>query len=170
MMPPLKRFALALVPITLLAGCADSSKPKVAAKPKVKARETKGKTTWVVLKLEEALADGGVLAETGVTSSDPLGVASDAYKTSIGKINAMKVKHTIDLHNASSIQDPKPITHEQLMAEVIKKDQPDGLPLDMLPYYQEYAWDEANQALVVVEFPKKKADFQDQQDRELGRK
>jgi hypothetical protein len=39
----------------------------------------------------------------------------------------------------------------------------------MLPYYQEYAWDEAAQKLVVVEFPKKKEDFQKQQDEKLGR-
>ena len=51
------------------------------------------------------------------------------------------------------------------MAEIIKKDQPDGLPLDTLPYYQEYAWDEANQQLVVVEFPKRKTDLKAQEDK-----
>ena len=163
------RFALAMIPIALLAGC-EPAKPTVAAKPKIKLTEIKGKTTQVVLKLDQALADGGVLAATSVTSTDYLGAVSDSYKTSVAKIAADAVKHTIDLRNASNIQEPKPLTYDELMAEIIKKDQPDGLQLPKLPYYQEYAWDEANQKLVVVEFPKKKADFKDQQDKELGRK
>ena len=162
------RLALALLPLALLAGCEDST-PKVAAKPKIKTRETLNKTTQVVLKLDDALADGGVLAATGVTSGDYLGATSDVYKTTVAKIGADSVKHTIDLRNASSIQDPKPLTHDELMAEIIKKGQPDQLSLPMLPFYQEYAWDEPNQKLVVVEFPKLKADQKAQQDEELGR-
>jgi hypothetical protein len=30
----------------------------------------------------------------------------------------------------------------------------------MLPYYQGYAWDEENQKLVVVEYPRKKEEFE----------
>lgn len=163
------RIALAILPIALLAGC-EEQKPKVAPKPKVQLRETINKTTQVVLKLDQALADGGVLAATKVTSGDYLGAVSDSYKVTVGKLGVDAVKHTIDLRNASNIQDPKPITHDELMAEIIKKDQADGIHLPMLPFYQEYAWDEPNQKIVVVEFPKKKADMRDQQDKELGRK
>jgi len=39
------------------------------------------------------------------------------------------------------------------MNEIIKKDDPNGIRLPMLPYYQEYTWDEAAQKLVIVDFP-----------------
>jgi hypothetical protein len=42
------------------------------------------------------------------------------------------------------------------MEQIIGKGRPDGLQLPMLPYYQEYAYDPARKAVVVVEFPAKK--------------
>ncbi len=42
------------------------------------------------------------------------------------------------------------------MAEIIEPGGMNGIRLPMLPYYQEYAWDEANQDLVVVDFPARK--------------
>jgi hypothetical protein len=56
------------------------------------------------------------------------------------------------------------------MAEIIKKDQAEGIKLAMLPYYQEYAWDEADQKLVVVEFPARKKAYQKNFDEKLGRR
>jgi hypothetical protein len=159
------RIALALLPILALTGCEGSKKPAVA-KAKVQPRETLKKTTQVVLKLSDALADGGVLAATNIEVADPLTQSAAAYRTSVAKIGAMQVKHTIDLRNASNIQDPKPLTYDEFMAEIIKKGQPDSMSLPMLPYYQEYAWDEANQQLVTVEFPKRKSDLKAQEDAE----
>ena len=40
----------------------------------------------------------------------------------------------------------------------------------MLPYYQEYGYDPDKKELVVIEYPEKKKAFQDEQDKELGRK
>ena len=160
-------IVLILIPLMLLTGCEPAKKPPSTG-PKVKTREIKGKTTQLVLKLSDALADGGVLAATSVTSTDYLGAVSDVYKTSVAKIAADAVEHTIQLQNASNIQDPKPLTHETLMAEVIKKGQSDGLNLPMLPYYQEYAWDEATQKLVVVDFPAKKKQLEKQEKEERG--
>ncbi|MDB5351838.1 MAG: hypothetical protein JWN86_3085 [Planctomycetota bacterium] len=162
-------LGLALV-LGLAAGC-DTEKPKIKGGAEIKTRETVGKTTQDVLKLADALApeQGGVLAATSVTSTDYLGATSDSYKTSVAKIGAMAVEHTIQLRNASNIQDPKPLSYDEFMAEIIKKGQADGIQLAKLPYYQEYAWDEANQKLVVVEFPAKKAAYQKQQDKKLGR-
>ncbi len=161
-----RRLALVLLPLVVLAGCEGPKKPASAtAATKVKTRETIGKKTWTVLKLSDALAQGGVLAATNVEVSDPLSQTAAVYRTTIGKLNVGNVKHTIDLRNASNIQDPKPLSYDEFMAEIIKKDQPDGLPLDTLPYYQEYAWDEANQQLVVVEFPKRKTDLKAQEGR-----
>ncbi len=163
------RLLLVVIPIALVAGC-EPDKPKATAKPKIVARETIRKTTQNVLQLEKALATGGVLAATDIPVSDPLSQSAAAYRTSVGKIGAMAIQQAIQIRNASSIQDPKPLAYEEFMAEIIKPDQPDGIQLAMLPYYQEYAWDEANQKLVVVEFPEKKAEMKKQSDEELGRR
>lgn len=150
--------------ILLAAGCGDEPKKKKLT------RKTIGEKTQNVLKLPEALQNGGVLASMEVGATDPLTQSADVYRTSVAKIGMMAVEQAIQLRNAQSIQDPKPLTYDEFMTEIIKKDKPDGLKLAMLPYYQEYAWDEPNQKLVVVEFPAKKADFQKQQDKELGRR
>jgi len=158
----LTAMAWTLVPLALLAGCEGSKKP-ATAKAKVQPRETLNKTTQVVLKLSDALAQGGVLAATTIEVADPLTQSASAYRTQVAKLAAMKVKQAIDIRNASNIQDPKPVSHEELMTEFIKPAQGEGIALPMLPYYQEYAWDEANQQLVPVDFPKRKADVEKQE-------
>jgi hypothetical protein len=125
-------------------------------------RETIGKTTQLVLVLDQALSEGAVLASTKIESTNPLLVSADAYRTSVAKIGGMGVEKAIQIRNAQSIRDPKPLTHEVLMAEIIKKGQSGGIHLPMLPYYQEYAWDESNQKLVVVDFPARKAEREKQ--------
>ncbi len=157
----------------LIAGC-DAPKPKTkkgqAKVEKVESRDTVGKTTQNVLKLADALADGGVLAATNIDVADPLTQSAAAYRTSVGKIGAMAVQQAIAIRNAQNIMDdPKPLTHETFMSEILKKGQADGMQLAMLPYYQEYAWDEAGQKLVVVEFPKRKEGYQKTLDEKLGR-
>ncbi|MGV3483378.1 MAG: hypothetical protein ACO1RT_03040 [Planctomycetaceae bacterium] len=127
-------------------------------------RTTLNKTTQVVLDLDKALADGAVLADTEIPVADPLTQSAAAYRTSVGKLGGMAVHQAIELRNAQSIQDPKPLSHEQFMAEIIKKDQPDGIRLAMLPYYQEYAWDVKEQKLVVVDFPARQAERRKQLD------
>ena len=109
-----------------------------------------------MLDLDKALAGGGVRAETGVTSGNPLMQSAEAYRTTVAKVGGMAVQQAIQLRNAQSIQDPKPLTHDQFLDEIIRPDEPGGIRLPMLPYYQEYAWDEEAQELVVVDFPKRK--------------
>jgi hypothetical protein len=157
--------------LALVAGCGDDSST-TAAKPKIKTRQTINKTTQNVLKLDEALKDGGQFASTKISVSDPLTQAAEAHRTINGRISVMSVDYAIKIYHAANdgVQEPKPLTYDEFMSEIIKKGRADGIQLPMLPYYQEYAWDEPNQCLVVVEFPQKKKDFQDQQDRELGRK
>jgi hypothetical protein len=136
---------------------ADSSTLGVTAE-EATPRETIGKTTQNVLALDQALSEGAVLASTKVESKNPLMVSAEAYRTSVGKIGGMGVERAIQLRNAQSIRDPKPLTHEEFMAEIIKKGQSDGIHLPMLPYYQEYAWDQPNQKLVILDFPARKAE------------
>lgn len=163
----------------LLAGCGEEriTKPgaRAAAQAKPaeeeqKSRETIGKRTQLVLKMPDALQQGGIPAATNIPVSDPLTQNAAAYRTTVGKISVMQVEQAIQLRNAQSIADPKPLSYDELMNEIIKPGQADGIQLPMLPYYQEYAWDDASQKLVVMEFPEKKRKFQEQQDKELGRR
>ena len=157
--------------VGLIAGCDAGPKKKKSGKPPIVANETIGQTTDVVLKLSDALADGGTLAATNIEVDDPISQSTAAYRTSVGKLGAMAVDRAIGIRNASSIQDPKPLTHEELVTEIVKKKgQPDAIPLAKLPYYQEYAWDEAGQKLVVVEFAKRKEQYKEQMDEKLGRR
>ncbi len=148
---------LTLLSLTLAPGCDVPKKPKSSVQP----RETINKTTQNVGKLADELQNGGVLADTTIPVSDPLTQSAAAYRTTVPKIAAMRIQQEIEIRNAQNImEDPKPLTHEQFMTEILKKGDPQGIQLPMLPYYQEYAWDEANQKLVVVEYPKKKEEYE----------
>jgi hypothetical protein len=147
----------ALLALALTPGCEAPKKPTPSHTP----RKTMGEKTQNVGKLSEELQKGGVLAETTIPVSDPLTQSAAAYRTSVAKIGAMSVEQAIQIRNAQNImEDPKPLTYDEFMTEIIKKGQPDGIQLPMLPYYQEYAWDEQNQKLVVVEYPKRKEEFE----------
>ena len=152
-----------LIAAVMLAGCAPGAFPKQAEPPAAKAepakpapmktRQTLGKTTQNVLELSKALGEGGVLAETSITS-DGLEIASEAYRTQVGKAGSLAVEQRMQHYNAEHGEHPQ--TYDEFMARILGKDQPDGLKLPMLPYYQEWAYDVANRKLVVVEFPAKK--------------
>ena len=153
------------LPLLLLAtGCADEPPPK----PKIQARETLHRTTQDVRDLKTELANGGILADTEIQVADPLTQSADAYRTSVAKIAKMKVKMDMDMYEALNGEKPK--TYEEFMEKIIKKGQPDGIQLPMLPYYQEYGYDPDKKELVVIEYPEKKKAMQEQQDKELGRK
>lgn len=116
-------------------------------------RETLDKKTQTVLDLKAAQASGGELASMEVGSTNPLMQSANVYRTSVAKVGGMAVQKAIEIRNAQSIKDAKPLSHAEFMSAIIKPGQPDGIELPMLPYYQEYAWDEAAQELVVVNFP-----------------
>jgi len=119
-------------------------------------RETIGKKTQNVLDLQKALEDGAVLASTKIEATNPLGQSAAAYRTTVAKVGGMAVSQAIQIRNAQSINDPKPLTYDEFMAEIIRKGESNGISLPMLPYYQEYAWDDDAQELVVVDFPARK--------------
>ena len=121
--------------------------------PKVQTRKTIGKTTQNVLELKAATETGGVPASMAVTSS-AIGVAADAYRTSVGTMAVLAVEQRMQMHQAQFGELPK--DYESFMADIISPGKPDGLQLPMLPYYQEYAYDPTNHKLIVVEFPNKK--------------
>jgi len=129
--------------------------PPVAAPapPPVQTRQTLKKTTQNVLELSEAMKQGGVRAEMSIKSQG-LEVASDAYRTSVGKLSIIAVDQKMNFFQAEN--DRKPKDYEEFMARIIEPGKPDGLMLPMLPYYQEYAYDPDAKELVVIEFPAKK--------------
>ena len=128
--------------------------PQAAAAPApVQTRQTLRKTTQNVLELPAALQEGGVLAETSIKSSG-LEIASEAYRTQVGKAGSLAVEQRMQHYYAEHGEYPK--THEEFMTRILCKGQPDSLSLPMLPYYQEWAYDAENRKLVVVEFPGKK--------------
>jgi hypothetical protein len=150
--------------LVLAAGCGDDQPEK----PKLKARATIGKYTQEVRNLKPELAKGGETTDGKIHAKDYLTLQADAYRTTVGNIAKMAVKHSIDLYEAEHGEKPK--TYEEFMEVIIKKGKPDGLQLPMLPYYQEYGYDPDTKELVVIEYPEKKKAMQDQDDRELGRK
>jgi hypothetical protein len=156
--------AFGLFLLAFAVGCADQT----PSKPKLKTRETIGKTTQDVRDLKTELANGGILADTEIQVADPLTQSADAYRTSVAKIAKMRVQHDMDIYEALNGEKPK--TYQEFMELIIKKGRADGIQLPMLPYYQEYAYDADKKELVVVEYPAKKKAMQEQDDRELGRK
>jgi len=154
-------FGLAL--LTLAVGCGDDTPPK----PKLQARDTLGKTTQDVRNLKPELAQGGQVTDGKIHATDYITIQADAYRTSVGNIAKMSVKHAIDLYEASNGEKPK--TYEEFMEVIIKKGKPDGIQLPMLPYYQEYGYDPDKKELVVIEYPAKKKAMEEQTARDHGK-
>jgi len=151
----MRRLIVPMVVVVFLAavgGCKPVAEPP-AAKPPIETRQTLRKTTQNVLELQQALASGGVLAETSITSGG-LEVVSDAYRTSVGKVAVIAVEQRMALYRAE--HDAVPATYSEFMEKIIQPGNPAGLQLPMLPYYQEYSYDPETKTLVVVEFPEKK--------------
>lgn len=69
-------------------------------------------------------------------------------------MGSLAVQQKMALYQAEHGTQPK--TYDEFMARIMGKDQPDGIMLPMLPYYQEWAYDTEGRRLVVVEFPAKK--------------
>lgn len=157
--PPVAFAALLLA---LTAGCGEDP-----PKPKLQTRETIGKTTQEVRNLKPELAKGGTVTDGKIHATDYITIQADAYRTSVGNIAKMNVKHAIDLYEAEHGEKPK--TYEEFMELIIKKGKADGIQLPMLPYYQEYGYDPDKQELVVIEYPEKKKAMEAQSDKEHGR-
>jgi len=128
--------------------------PAVAAAPApIQTRKTLNQKTQTVLLLEDAIKDGGVRAEMSIKSQG-IGIAADAYRTSVGKLSIIAVDQKMAFFQAE--KDRKPKDYQEFMDKIIEPGKPDGIQLPMLPYYQEYAYDPEAQGLVVIEFPAKK--------------
>jgi type IV secretory pathway VirB10-like protein len=124
-----------------------------AAPAPIQTRKTLNQKTQNVLLLEDAIKDGGVRAEMSIKSQG-IGIAADAYRTSVGKLSIIAVDQKMSFFQAE--KDRKPKDYKEFMDKIIEAGKPDGIQLPMLPYYQEYAYDPEAYELVVIEFPAKK--------------
>lgn len=127
--------------------------PAAAAPAPIQTRKTLNQKTQTVLLLEDAIKDGGVRAEMSIKSQG-IGIAADAYRTSVGKLSIIAVDQKMSFFQAE--KDRKPKDYKEFMDKIIEAGKPDGIQLPMLPYYQEYAYDPEAYELVVIEFPAKK--------------
>lgn len=150
--------------LVFAAGCEDKPQPKA----KVQMRETLNKWTQEVRNLKPELAQGGQVTDGTIHAQDYITIQADAYRTEVAQIAKMKVKMDMDQYEA--LNGKKPETYEEFMDQIIKKGKPDGIMLPMLPYYQEYGYDPDKKELVVIEYPARKKEFDEQWDREVGRK
>jgi hypothetical protein len=166
MMPRLRLTVAFAVPLVALAPGCEEEAPKT--KSKVEMRETLRKYTQEVRNLKPELAQGGQVTDGKIHATDYITIQADAYRTSVANIAKMNVKHAIDLYEAEHGEKPK--TYEEFMDVIIKKGKPDGIQLPMLPYYQEYGYDPDQRELVVIEYPAKKKEFDEEWDRRVGRK
>jgi len=129
--------------------------PGESAAP-VRTRKTVGKTTFAVLDLADAVAQGGVKLDDAGSSGGGglLGATAQAYRHSVATIGGLQVEQKLKLYEAE--HGSTPATHKEFMAKIIAPGTADEIRLPMLPYYQEYAFDPETRGLVVVEFPAKK--------------
>lgn len=164
--PPPRRAVLALA-LLASAGCggssATSTPPKTAAAGEVAPRETVRKTTQEVMRLSEAQAQGGQIAEDGGTvgpSGGYLGTLAKTYRQAAGMGGTYAANQAIQAHEILNgpLKD-----YADFQTTILRKGDPGGLALPMLPYYQEYAYDEANHKVVIVEFPKRRQDVEKKQ-------
>ncbi len=132
-----------------------TTQTKPEGDPNAKPRDTLNKTTQKVYDLKEELAKGGVVSTGQIKGNDPLSVTAGAYAPTVGRLGTMKAE--MDLQQYNALNERYPASLQEFLTEIIKVDQPDGLQLPMLPYYQEYAYDVENHKLVVVEYPARKA-------------
>jgi hypothetical protein len=159
-------YLLLSVPLALLVGCEEEE--HASKKPQIKTREILGKTTQEVRAAAPELKNGGAQeASQKVTAKDPITLGGNVYVVAVDRIAAGNVKHAIDLYQASTGAYPKDF--KEFMDEIIKPNQPDGIRLPALPYYQDYGYDEKEHKLIILEYPDRKAQFQQQQDKRLGR-
>lgn len=147
--PPVAAAAPAPVAVPAAAAAPASA----AAPAPIQTRKTLNQKTQNVLLLEDAIKDGGVRAEMSIKSQG-IGIAADAYRTSVGKLSIIAVDQKMSFFQAE--KDRKPKDYKEFMDKIIEAGKPDGIQLPMLPYYQEYAYDPEAYELVVIEFPAKK--------------
>ena len=134
-----------------------AEKPPAPAKPKSKAPAKPefivGKRTQNIGNARTELQKGNAqVASTRIVARDPITLQGNAYVSIIGQAAMSNMKHAIDLFRAENDRYPK--DYNEFMDVIIRAN---NIALPKLPYYQEYAYDENEHKLIIIEYPDRKA-------------
>lgn len=150
--------------LLVLAGCEDeprhsgkagsaATKAKSGGGEKVEPREILGKRTQDIRAVEPEVKNAGaqVITKPRIIAKDPITLQGNAYVTMIGQTSILQIEHAMNLYQAENNAYPKNL--QEFMDGIVK---PNNIRLPVLPYYQEYGYDEANHRLVILEYPDRK--------------
>jgi hypothetical protein len=144
-------WALAMV------GCEEeprqgSPKPAASAPAKKEPGGIIGKRTQKVIEAAPELETGKAkVASTKIKVKDPITLVGNAYVAIVGRSSMLAIEQAVNLFHANNDRYPKDLA--EFMAEIIKAN---NIGLPVLPPYQEYAYDEKEHKLVVLEYPDRK--------------
>jgi hypothetical protein len=128
------------------------SKSAAAVRPKEAPGPIVGQRTQKVVEAAPALEKGNAkVASTKITAKDPITLQGNAYVSIIGRSSQLSIQQAIDLFRANNDRYPKDF--DEFMAEIIKAN---NISLPKLPPYQEYAYDEKERKLIILEYPDRK--------------
>ena len=151
MRPSIASSAYAAVILAFTLGCEDEIKQ---ATPKPTRAIIGKKTQDIRDSSQELKAQGARVGSAKITVQDPITLSGNAYVVSIGKISILHIlhiQHALDLYQAE--HDSLPATYEDFMKDIIKAN---NIGLPVLPYYQEYGYDEMEHKLLILEYPDRK--------------
>jgi hypothetical protein len=148
-------LVLAGFPITST-GC--DEEPRVTAgKPSISSKQEDsgpiiGQRTQKVVEAEAALKKGDArVASTKIVAKDPITLQGNAYVAIIGRASQLQIEHALNLFRGAN--DRYPNDYDEFIAEIIKAN---NISLPKLPAHQEYAYDEKEHKLIVIEYQDRK--------------
>lgn len=148
---------LSLAVCALASGCEEEPRhvggqANVQAKTKAEPQPILNRRTQEVRDAAAELKKGEAkVATTKITARDYISLQGNAYVSIIGQTSVLSIKHAMDLYHAANDRYPK--DYDEFMAEIIKAN---NIALPKLPHYQEYAYDEKEHKLIILEYPARK--------------
>ncbi len=110
-----------------------------------------GQRTNEIRNAAPELQKGGAKVASTKIKSDPIPIVGNAYVSMIGRLAIDNMKHAVDLFKAENDRYPK--DYDEFMTAIIK---PNNIALPKLPVYQEYAYDEKEHKLIILEYEDRK--------------
>jgi hypothetical protein len=155
----LSLFHLLVLAVWALSSAGCEEEPRQAdrqaaasAPPKQESRGIIGKRTQKVVEAAPALESGKAkVASTKIKAKDPITLVGNAYVATVGRTSILAIEQALNLFHANNDRYPKDLA--EFMAEIIKAN---NIALPVLPPYQEYAYDEKEHKLIVLEYPDRK--------------
>ncbi len=127
------------------------AEPAPGASDPAKPRKVLGKTTQDVRDAKKEKAAGAKEVKPRITGQDPISVSGSAYAAIVGRLEQLQIQDALNKFHALNERYPKDIN--EFMKEIINAYR---IRLPQLPFYQEYGYDAAKHALVILEYPDKK--------------